>query len=97
MFTTHNTGSLDTLRTAGRVKPHRATVSNHCKATRSDRALDVSCEPNSNDKRRKQKPHFIFCQNCIVLIFLNERFFTVSKVNFKKRKANIHLAIIDIV
>ena len=63
MFTPRNTGSLDTLRTAGRVKPHRDAVSDHCKATRSDCAH--SCEPNSKDKRRKQTPHFIFVKTVL--------------------------------
>lgn len=48
----------------------------------------------------ESKHHTLFfVKTVLFLIFLNERFFTVSKVNLKKKtkQANIHLAIIDIV
>lgn len=85
----YNTGGFDTVRNVRRVKP--------CETLRSAQRGSVWCrragvvqgmiswKPNKKDKRRKQTPHFIFVKTVLFLIFLNERFFTVSKVNFKKR------------
>lgn len=47
----------------------------------------------------KHHTFFIFCQNCIVFNLSERKIFHSIKSEFKKKKkqANIHLAIIDIV